>query len=263
MSWKWAAVVCVALCVPVACLGLDVNGGVKLGAGFPFFSGQDYKDFLEAATILSGVDAYGAEFSTRFKLGFSGGLYLTLGFSDVFALQPEAIFSMGGGAIGFPENEYLYSYKESYNSLMIEVPLLLKLRFGYGKGGGAKPSTYGTSNYAKPPKYAYSQRTKPSAYVVAGPGMAFLLGDGNVVVKVDKEKDDDLSGPLPGDFFTGSYPFLVFGAGLEGFSGFLDSVELRYHMGLASVLDESNDLESFRGNNLQLLFGFEFGSGGR
>jgi hypothetical protein len=259
MYRKCMIIVFITLFAPVACFGFDLGLGVKLGAGYPFFSGQDYKDVLEAATIASGVDAYGASFSTRFKVGFSGGVYATLGFFDFLALQTEAIFSMGGGAIGFPENDELYSYREAYNVSMIEVPVLLKLRFGYRKGDNVKPSTYAVSRKAKHPKYIRSKKIKPSKYIMAGPGMAFLLGDGNVVVKIDGYKEG--SWPLSDDFFAGSYAFLVFGAGFEGFgSDVLDCVELRYHMGLTSVLDESNNLDEYRGNNIQLLLGFKLGS---
>lgn len=237
MLRKCVVIVVVTLLAPFVGFGSDFGLGIKLGAGYPFFSGQDYQDVLDAATILSGVDAYGADFSTRFKVGFSGGAYATLGLFNFVAVQPEAIFTMGGGAVGYSENYYLYSYREDYNVWMVELPVLLKIRFGYRKEGN----------------------NKPSKYIMAGPGMAFLLGDGKVKTKLDGEKltNEELSD----DFFGDNYAFVVFGAGLEGFKdNFLSCVEVRYHMGLTSVLDESLGLDDYKENNVQLLMGFKFRS---
>jgi hypothetical protein len=220
---------------------LDYGIGMKLGVGFPFFSGNDYQDLLDFLTVFNGVDAFGTSYRTRFKLGFSVGVFVTLGLVDFFAIQPEAIITFGGGAFGFPENEFLYSVKEHLNSRYVELPVLAKLRFG-GKEGISDSLRYS---------------------LFAGPGIAFKIADGKDKLKIDDETVLDID--LPENFFADNYYFLVFGLGLNGLSRSnktYTTFEIRYHMGLNSVLDESNNLDDFKENNIQVLIGFGYGSKG-
>jgi hypothetical protein len=98
--------------------------------------------------------------------------------------------------------------------------------------------------------------------VYAGPGIAVLLGDGKVRSDVDGEEYS--SAELPPNYFKDTYYFVIFGAGVDvGRSGArrYATVDLRYHMGLSTILHPDMDADDFQANNIQLLIGLAFGNG--
>ena len=234
------------LFIPVSAFCLDYGIGVKGGVGFSFFRGDDYQALLDFGTTA--VEPYGTYFRTRFMLSYSAGVFAELGLLDFFSIQPEAIFTFGGGAYGYPENYSLYDYKEYLKMTYVELPALVKIRYARR----IKP------RYAR--KRGSFEWIRCSIY--AGPGIAFLLGDGKAMSKVDGE--EYMSAELPSNYFKDSYYFLIFGAGVDigrGNSRTYTTVDLRYHMGWSSIMHPDMDAEDFQANNIQLLIGFAIGSG--
>ena len=228
----------VLLLIPLSSFCMDYAFGVKGGMGFPFFSGSDYQELLDFGT--SQVEEYGTHYRTRFMFSYSLGVSAEIGFIDLLSVQPELYFSWSGGAYGYPENSFLYSYTEYIRTTFLELPLLLKLRV-HGDSG---PSHWRRFT------------------LFAGPGAAFKLSNGRVKGRVDGE--ESMSENLPSDFLADRYFFLVFGLGFErarlsekSFTSF----ELRYHMGLESIIHPARGIDDFKENNVQLVIGFSFGSG--
>ena len=112
MMLRKGIVLCtVLLCIPASSFCMDFAVVVRGGIGFPFFSGSDYQDLLDFGT--SAVEEYGTYYRTRFMLSYSLGVSAEIGFFEFLSIQPEAHISWGGGAYGYPENNYLYDYTES------------------------------------------------------------------------------------------------------------------------------------------------------
>ena len=216
---------------------MDFAVGVKGGVGFPFFSGSDYQDFLDFGT--STVEGYGSYYRTRFLLSYSLGVSAEIGFFNFLSLQPEAHISWSGGAYGYPENYYLYSYKEYIRTTCVELPLLLKIRINRNAGN------------------SYWRRFT----LFAGPGIAFKLSDGKVKSEVDGE--DFTSEKLAPDFLTDRYYFLLFGFGFDRSRQSqkrFTTLEFRYHMGLDSIIHPESGITDFKQNNIQFILVFAFGT---
>lgn len=93
------------------------NDGIRPSVGF------------RAGANLSNVyDVEGEEFQADAKLGFAGGVFLTLPLTHFLALQPEILFSQKGykGTGSVLGSEYTYSRTTNY----LDVPLLLSFRTG-------------------------------------------------------------------------------------------------------------------------------------
>jgi hypothetical protein len=76
--------------------------------------------------------------------------------------------------------------------------------------------------------------------------------------------EDFMSENLPPDFLADRYYFLLFGLGFERARSSrrsFTSFELRYHMGLDSIIHPERGIDDFKENNIQFLIGFAFGSG--
>lgn len=94
----------------------------------------DNKDFskklsfgLKAGANLSNVfDTKGDDFQADTKLGFAGGLFLSIPFTRIIGLQPEILFSQkgyrGSGSVLGSE----YSFRRSTN--YIDVPILFAVK---------------------------------------------------------------------------------------------------------------------------------------
>jgi opacity protein-like surface antigen len=76
--------------------------GVKAGANMSTLIGDDVKD-------------------VKWKGGAIGGVFLTYAFSDIFAVQPEVLFTMKGGKQTFGDTTY--TLKGNY----VEIPVLAKV----------------------------------------------------------------------------------------------------------------------------------------
>lgn len=84
---------------------------------------------LKAGANVSNVyDVEGEEFQADPKLGFAGGVFITLPITRFLGFQPEILFSQKGykGAGSVLGSDYTFSRTSNY----IDVPLLLSLRTG-------------------------------------------------------------------------------------------------------------------------------------
>ena len=81
--------------------------GVKAGTNISNFNGASNSDQLKAKTLI----------------GFHGGAFVSLFVGNVFAIQPEVLFSTQGAKI-----EQTGANKTDYKINYINVPVMLKLR---------------------------------------------------------------------------------------------------------------------------------------
>jgi len=180
--------------------------GPKAGLNLANLSGDDIED-------------------TDSKTGFAGGVFFMYQFSDMFAIQPEAYYSMKGATDNFTVEDL--SIDVTYSLDYFEVPLLLKLLIPI-QGSSIKPAIF------------------------AGPSVGFKS---TAKVKAEFEgesSEEDLENITSTDFG------LVFGGGL-GFPigknelGF----DVRYIMGLATI-DDTEDPDDVKNSviNFNIYFGF-------
>lgn len=90
------------------------------------------------------------------SVGFTGGLVFMLPIGDVFAIQPELLFSQKGAESSYTVLGQTFTSKLTYN--YIDVPLLLRLSLGdtYGEGLGLYVNGGGYVGYALNGKNKYS-----------------------------------------------------------------------------------------------------------
>jgi hypothetical protein len=134
--------------------------GIKLGLNLANVTGDDAPD------------------GTSMRLGFAGGGWITYSFSDLFAIQPELLYSMKGTKYDDVSGDQV-TFKADY----IEIPVLFRVQLA--GGGNFKPNFY------------------------AGPAVSFLLSAkaGDVDVKDDlKSTDFGLIGGAGADFHMGAGP---------------------------------------------------------
>jgi len=97
---------------------VDNRSGVY---GSPFYFG------IKIGTNYSGVfDAEGEDFDPRPKFGFAGGFFATLPVTEVFAIQPEVLFSQKGFIATGTLFDRPYKVKRVTNN--IDVPVFLVIR---------------------------------------------------------------------------------------------------------------------------------------
>jgi len=160
------------------------------------------------------------------KTGFAGGVFFMYKFSDMFAIQPEAYYSMKGATDKMDFGEGV-TVDLTYTLDYIEVPLLLKLLIPI-QGSSINPAIF------------------------AGPSVGFKS---TAKLKAEYEGDseeEDIENVTSTDFG------LVFGGGL-GFPigknelGF----DVRYIMGLATI-DDTEDSDDVKNSviNFNVYFGF-------
>jgi hypothetical protein len=182
--------------------------GVKAGLNIANIGGSD-ADQLVGQSLDS-------------KTAFAGGVFFMYQFSDMFAIQPEAYYSMKGA-----------TYSESGADLTIsldyiEVPLLLKFIIPI-KGSNIRPSIF------------------------AGPSVGFNTTAKSKVEYQGQSMENDFKDDTKSTEFS-----LAFGGGI-GFpvgNGEL-GVDIRYILGL-STFDDSSDPYDLKNNviNFNLYYGF-------
>lgn len=180
--------------------------GVKAGLNLANLSGDDISD-------------------TDSRTGFAGGLFFMYQFSDMFAIQPEAYYTMKGATDkGTIEG---YSYEAEMKLDYIEVPLLLKFLIPL-KGSSIKPAIF------------------------AGPSIGFNMSAKTKVEAGGQSFEQDMEDVASTDFG------LVFGGGI-GFpvgSGEL-GVDIRYILGLSTIDDSAEKADVKNGViNFNLYYGF-------
>jgi hypothetical protein len=170
---------------------------------------------------LSGSDAGSPDSRT----GFAGGAYFMYQFSPMFAIQPEAYYTMKGAKQKGTESGYTYTATLSLD--YIEIPVLLKLLIPI-QGSNINPSVF------------------------AGPSIAFNTTHKVKVEVAGQSAESDIQNIKSTDFS------LVFGAGL-GFPigknqlGF----DVRYILGLSTIDDTSDPSDVKNGViNFNVYYGF-------
>ena len=183
--------------------------GPKAGLNIASIGGDDADQILEGQSLDS-------------KTGFAGGLFFTYQFSNMFAIQPEAYYTMKGA-----------TYSESGADLTItldyiEVPVLVKFIIPR-EGSAIKPSIF------------------------AGPSIGFNMTAKSKVEFDGESQENDFKDDTKSTEFS-----LAFGGGV-GFpvgNGEL-GVDIRYILGM-STFDDSSDPWDLKNNviNFNLYYGF-------
>lgn len=183
--------------------------GPKAGLNIASIAGDDADQILEGQTLDS-------------RTGFAGGLFFMYQFSNMFAIQPEAYYTMKGA-----------TYSESGADLTIsldyiEVPILVKFIIPI-EGSAIKPSIF------------------------AGPSIGFNMTAKSKVEFDGESQENDFKDDTKSTEFS-----LAFGGGL-GFpvgNGEL-GVDIRYILGM-STFDDSSDPWDLKNNviNFNLYYGF-------
>lgn len=159
------------------------------------------------------------------KTGFAGGIFFMYQFSNMFAIQPEAYYTMKGAK----EKESMqgYTFEATVSLDYIEVPVLLKLILPI-QGSSVHPAIF------------------------AGPAVGFNTTHKAKVELNGQSAEEDIPDVNSTEFS------LVFGGGV-GFSvgnnelGF----DVRYNLGLTTV-DDSDDPYDVKNNviSINAYFGF-------
>jgi hypothetical protein len=214
---RFFVVLVVLLALPLAAFAFDFAAGIIGGGAFPFYTGSDFKDFLASNG-----------FKTKFRFGYGGGGFFTIGMIDLLAFQPEVMASVMGANYG---NSVL-TVKETL--FFIEVPVLLKVRFKVGKLG---------------------------LHPYIGPDFLFHIADW-IMIK------DEVTGLVAVGTRLDEYSTLVIGAvgglGLLFPVGRgVMTLDARYHLGLMSIFKAPMAFApaaapDWKQNNIQLLIGYGF-----
>ncbi len=106
---KSVVVLTVLLLLPAAVFGLDIKVGIKGGAGFPFYVGDDY-------------DSYISGYDTQLLIAYEVGGFISIGM-EMMALEVDLLFTSAGGAFG--DSTIVQDNIDNF----LEIPILLKLRF--------------------------------------------------------------------------------------------------------------------------------------
>ena len=180
--------------------------GVKAGLNLANLSGDDISD-------------------TDARTGFAGGLFFMYQFNDMFAIQPEAYYTMKGATDkGTIEG---FTYEAEMKLDYIEIPLLLKFLIPI-KDSGVRPSIF------------------------AGPSIGFNMSAKSKIEAGGQTFEEDIEDVASTDFG------LVFGGGI-GFpvgNGEL-GLDIRYILGL-STIDDSAEKADIKNSviNFNLYYGF-------
>ena len=185
--------------------------GPKAGLNLANIGGGD-KDILEQALGIS-LDS---------RTGFGGGIFFMYQFSNLFAIQPEAYYTMKGATAKIMGVDITLAYD------YIEVPVLLKLIIPV-EGSNIRPSIF------------------------AGPAIGF-----NTAAKVKGEYEGESEEEDLKDYTKSTEFSLAFGGGIGFMVGKNElGVDVRYILGLTTT-DDSEDEADLKNNviNINVYFGF-------
>jgi len=217
----------VALLALVA-LPAGANDGGGLGIGLK--AGVNFSD-LTGDDVVEGEDLI--QVGEESRTGLVLGAFLTFNLSEMFALQPEVLYTQKGQDIEVEQAGELFNQETQLNYL--EIPLLAKLSFADAEAG-----------------------VRPNVF--AGPAMSILMD-------TETEVETPVGGgtiitPEEDDFNDVDWG-LVFGAGLDfNLSGLVLGIEGRWTAGLTSIDNTEEDL-TFRNSVFSALASVAFQPFGR
>jgi len=203
---KYIILVIVFAALSSVSLGQGMQLGLKAGVNFANVVGDD----------VDGVDS---------KTGFAGGLFFMYQFNKLFAIQPEAYYTMKGAT---DEESFGGETIELTISLdYIEIPILFKVIIPI-ENSPIHPSVF------------------------AGPYVAFNTTAKQKLEYMGDSEEEDIEDVNPTDFG------LVFGAGLGFPVGQNEAgVDFRYGLGLTSLDDSGENLDIKNSVfNINAYFGF-------
>jgi hypothetical protein len=183
--------------------------GPKVGLNIASIGGDDADQILDGQSLDS-------------KTGFTGGLFFMYQFSKMFAIQPEAYYTMKGAT--YSENGVDLTITLDY----IEVPLLFKLIIPI-EGSNLRPAIF------------------------AGPSIGFNMTAKSKVEYGGESEEDDFKDETESTEFS-----LAFGGGLGYMIGKNElGIDVRYILGL-NTFDKSSDPWDLKNNVLSIdaYFGF-------
>lgn len=189
-----------------------LTAGLKAGMNIANVHGDDVKL----------AEALGVEFSSN--IGLCVGGFVTYSLSDMFAIQPELLFTMKGAKME------VAGYKETVKVNYLEIPVLAKLSIP--TPGNVKPSLF------------------------VGPSLAIKLS-----AKAEWEEDgesgeEDISEEVKSTDFG-----LVFGAGIDfGLGQGKLTVDARYTLGLTKVQkpEEEEEEVDMKNGAISIMVGYSF-----
>jgi len=156
------------------------------------------------------------------RTGFSGGVFFMYKFSDLFAIQPEAYYTMKGATLNINGVDITFAFD------YIEVPLLLKLIIPV-EGSNIRPSIF------------------------AGPSVGF-----NSTAKIKVEADGESAEEDVSDMIESTEFGLVLGGGLGFLIGGNElGFNIRYILGLTTLDNESDNPDDLK--NAVISFNVYFG----
>lgn len=162
------------------------------------------------------------------KMGFLGGIFVDLGLSENFGIQPEILYiSKGIKATGEEDD---VEFTSTVNLTYLEIPLLLKLKI---------PAS---------PQLGFQ--------ILAGPTIAMNLAS-NVVIESDGAivEDEDIK-----DDIKSTDMGVSFGAGVGiGMGSGILTLDGRYTMGLISIADDID--EEAKNNCISVMANYAFNLG--
>ena len=185
-------------------LNAQMQIGPKAGLNIANFVGDD-------------ANFFGIDFESR--TGFTGGIFFMFQFSSLFAIQPEAYYTMKGATLSGENSDITWSLD------YIEVPVLLKLIIPV-VGSNIRPSVF------------------------AGPSVGF-----NTTAKIKSESEEqDIKEDVKSTDFG-----LVFGGGIGIMIGKNElGFDIRYILGLSLLDDTSSNADDIKNAviNFNMYFGF-------
>jgi hypothetical protein len=115
-------VAAIFLALPIKAAGFQFAFGPKVDLGLGFFTGEDWKDLLDAGNL-----------DNRVAFTFSGGLMFDITFFRArnfgLGIQPELLFTITGGGWTYDDDNYR---TETYYG--IDIPIYIKPKFKLGNG---------------------------------------------------------------------------------------------------------------------------------
>lgn len=202
--------------LPNSSLASGIKGGLKIGVSSAKLHGDDVGD-LE--------DLFGEDLKSR--IGFSVGGFITFNISEMFAIQPEVLYTMKG--LRYEEEIFGETLKVWMKLDYLEIPVLVKIIFP--SPGGVNP------------------------YLFAGPAVAIKLS-AKVKAEIAGESEEE---PIEEGLKSTDFG-LVIGAGVDfgfGASGMGKmTLDVRYSLGLSTISDFEGD--DVKNGAFSLMVGFSF-----